>query len=94
MELSEEWIQRFDKEGFPSVYDWSDPAGTAYQPHVHKGKVSIFVTDGEVEFDFGGEKKVLKAGERFDVPIGAEHSAIVGPHGWSVVVGEEIEGDS
>lgn len=94
MELSEKWISDFENEGFISVYEWSDPADTTYPVHAHKGKVSLFVTDGLVEFDFSGEKKIVKAGERFDVPVGAEHSAVVGPDGWTVVVGEEIEGDS
>jgi len=46
MELSETWLQTFEKEGFISVYEWSDPAGTEYKEHAHKGKVSLFVTDG------------------------------------------------
>jgi hypothetical protein len=39
-------------------------------------------------------QKEVKANERFDVPVGAPHSAVVGPQGWIVIVGEEIEGDS
>jgi quercetin dioxygenase-like cupin family protein len=89
MELSEKWLQRFEKEGFANVYDWSDSAGTEYPEHAHKGKVSLFVTDGSIEFDFSGTKKVVAAGERFDVPVGEPHSAKVGPEGWIVVVGEE-----
>ncbi|MCB9818808.1 hypothetical protein H6788_01370 [Candidatus Nomurabacteria bacterium] len=94
MELSERWIKTFEEEGFASVYEWSDPADTVYKPHSHKGKVSLFITDGEIEFDFSGEKKIVKVGERFDVPIGAEHSAVVGPNGWIGIVAEEIEEDS
>jgi len=94
MELSERWLQTFETEGFTSVYEWSDPPGTVYEPHQHQGKVSIFVTDGSITFDFSGEKKTISANERFDIPPGTEHSAVVGPEGWIVVVGEEIEGDS
>lgn len=94
MELSERWLKTFEDEGFASVYDWSDPPGTVYEAHSHKGKVSIFVTDGSCMFDFNGSHKVISAGQRFDVPIGAEHSAVVGPDGWNIVVGEEIEGDA
>lgn len=94
MELSESYIKKFEDEGFASVYEWSDPPGTVYDPHSHKGKVSIFLTDGSVEFNFSGDKKLVNAGERFDVPIGVTHSAIVGPAGWIVIVGEEIKGDS
>ena len=94
MELSERWLKKFEEEGFTHVYDWDDAPGTVYEAHAHKGKVSLFVTDGSITFDFEGEKREVKAGERFDVPIGAVHSAVVGPQGWLVVVVEEIKGDS
>lgn len=94
MELSERWIQTFEKEGFANVFEWSDTAGTTYPPHVHQGKVSLFVTDGSVSFDFDGEVRAVRAGERFDVPVGKLHAAVVGPDGWIVIVGEEIAGDS
>ncbi len=91
MELSERYIQKFEAEGFPSVYEWQDPAGTVYEPHSHQKKVSIFVTDGSITYDFSGEKKEVKANDRFDIPVGAEHSAIVGSNGWIVIVAEEIK---
>lgn len=94
MELSERYLQKFESEGFTSVYEWQDSAGTVYEKHKHKGKVSLFVTDGSIEFNLDGKKKVIKANERFDVPVGVPHSAIVGPDGWIVIVGEEIQGDS
>ncbi len=94
MELSERYIQTFEKEGFPSVYEWTDPAGTTYPEHIHKGKVSIYVTDGSITFDFEGERKEVVAGQRLDIEPGKLHSAVVGPNGWIVIVGEEIEGDS
>lgn len=94
MELSERWLKKFEEENFASVYEWQDPAGTSYPEHTHKGKVSLFVTDGSITFDFGGEKREVKAGERFDVPVGKPHSAIVGSQGWIGIIAEEIEGDS
>lgn len=94
MELSERWLQTFEREGFVSVFEWQDPAGTIYEEHAHKGRVSLFVTDGSITFDFGGEKKEIMAGQRFDIAPGQKHGAVVGPQGWIVVVGEEIEGDS
>lgn len=94
MELSERFIQKLEKEGFASVYEWQDPAGTVYEPHSHKGKVSLYVTDGSIEFELSGKKKLVVAGQRFDVPVGVEHSAVVGSKGWIVIVGEEVEGDS
>lgn len=94
MELSERYIKILEDEGFPSVYEWQDKPGTIYKAHAHKGKVSLFVTDGSITFDFEETKKEVVAGERFDVPVGKKHSAVVGPKGWIVIVGEEINGDS
>ncbi len=94
MELSERWLKKFEEEDFTSVYEWQDAAGTVYEEHAHKGKVSLFVTDGSIIFDFEGEKREVRSGERFDVPVNKRHSATVGPQGWIVIVGEEIRGDS
>ena len=80
-------------EGFPSIYEWIDKPGTKYDSHSHKGKVSLLIVSGSVAFSDGFEK-VLKEGDRFDVPAGVSHSAIVGPEGCEYIVGEEIEGDS
>lgn len=94
MELSERIIKKFEGEGFASVYEWQDPAGTVYEEHTHQGKVSLFVTDGSITFDLAGDKREVKANERFDVPPLVPHSAVVGPAGWIAIIGEEINGDS
>lgn len=94
MELSERVIRKFESEGFTAVYEWQDPAGTVYEEHAHKGRVSIFVTDGSITFDFAGENKEVKANQRFDVPVGLPHTAVVGPAGWIAIIAEEINGDS
>jgi hypothetical protein len=93
MELSERYMQQFEEEGFASVYEWQDPAGTVYPEHSHEGKVSIFVTDGSITFDFSGEKKEILAPRRFDIPPNTPHSAVVGSAGWIAIIGEEIESD-
>ena len=94
MELSERYIKQLESEGFASVYEWQDPAGTVYPEHSHKGKVALMLTDGSITFTINGESKELIAPTRFDVPVGVMHSAVVGPDGWIVIVGEEVEGDS
>jgi len=94
MELSERFIQKFEKEGFTSVYEHQDKAGTVYEKHLHKGKVSVFVSDGSATFYFPDEKKEIVSPVRFDIPPGVEHSVVVGDNGWIVIIGEEIEGDS
>jgi len=81
------------EEDFAHVYEWSDKGNTKYPEHFHKGKVSFYITRGSVTFT-GDIHKTIKAGERFDVPLGVRHSAIIGPEGCDWVVGEEIKGDS
>lgn len=84
---------RLKEEGFAHVFDWHDEPNTKYEPHAHKGRVSFYVIRGLVTFS-GGITETVKAGERFDVPVGVNHSAAVGPDGCDWIVGEEIEGDS
>lgn len=93
MELSERIIQKLEQE-YPSVYEWSDPAGTVYEEHEHQGKSTIWLTDGSIEMNVAGDIINLKAGDRYDVPPKTKHTAVVGPEGWIVVVGEEIKGDT
>jgi len=83
----------FKSEGFTHIYEWKDKPGIKYEEHAHKGKVSLYITAGSVTFS-GGINKELKSGERFDVPVGIAHTAIVGLNGCSYIVAEEIEGDS
>ena len=89
MELSERYIKQLESEGFASVYEWQDPAGTVYEEHEHQGKTTVWLTDGSIVFDINGEKKELQAGDRYDVPPKTKHTAVVGPEGWIVIVAEE-----
>jgi predicted nucleotidyltransferase len=87
------YATKLKEEGFSHVFDWHDEPNTEYPEHSHKGKVSFYVLKGSVTFS--GEINItVNSGERFDVPVGVKHSAIVGPDGCDWVVGEEIEGDS
>lgn len=82
-------------EGFVNIYQWHDQPNTKYSAHTHKGEVTIFVEKGDVTFHFSDNTMhIVNFGQRFDVPIGLEHSAIVGSNGCDYVVGEMIEGDS
>ena len=94
MEISERSIATLEKEGFPHVYEWQDKPGTVYPEHSHQDKVTIFITEGSLELTILGETRELKTGDRFDVPPGIPHSAVVGPQGCQYVVGEIIDGDS
>jgi quercetin dioxygenase-like cupin family protein len=86
--------QKLTDEGFLHVYEWHDKPGTEYPAHAHKGAVSMYILDGGLTFWFGQEEKILKEGDRFDVPVGKEHTAKVGEYGCTFLVGEMIDGDS
>lgn len=89
----EELKQQFHNEGFPHVFEWTDEPNAIYGPHTHQGKVSVYVVRGEVVFSDGIERTV-KTGERFDIPPGVRHTAVIGSEGCDWIVGEEVEGDA
>lgn len=93
MELSERCIQTLEKEGFPSVYETQDAPGAIYEEHSHEGKVTLFITEGLFEITLLGETKALIAGDRVDIPKETPYTALVGPQGCQLVVGEMVEGD-
>jgi quercetin dioxygenase-like cupin family protein len=93
MELSERCIQTLEKEGFNYVYETQDAPEAIYEEHVHKGKVTIFVTEGAFEITVAGQVTNLVAGERYSIPPTVPYSAVVGSMGCQLVIGEEIDGD-
>ena len=93
MELSERCIQTLEKEGFNNVYETQDAPEAIYEEHIHKGKVTIFVTEGSFEITISGQTTNLAAGDRFNIPQNVPYSALVGPFGCQLVIGEQVEGD-
>lgn len=93
MELSERCIQTLEKDGFPFVYETQDAPGAIYEEHSHQDKVAVFVTEGSFELTISDRLQVLKAGDRFNIPKSTPYSAVVGPQGCQLVVGEMIDGD-
>lgn len=85
----------FSQEGFTHVFEWQDAPNTSYDEHAHQDRVSIYIIEGSVTFLFeDGSAKEVKQGERFDVPPGLKHTALVGEEGCEYIVGEMIKGDS
>jgi len=81
-------------EGFKHIYEWHDEPGVEYPAHAHKDKVSMYILNGSITFWFEDKTVELKEGERFDVPVGKQHTAKVSLNGCDFLVGEMIEGDS
>ncbi|HEY4479363.1 MAG TPA: hypothetical protein VI981_03345 [Candidatus Paceibacterota bacterium] len=92
--MEEEYKKILKREGFNHVYEWHDKANQKYEEHAHKGKVSIFITGGSITFNLDGKEYMFQKGERFNVPIGRPHIAIIGPSGCSYVIGEMVKGDT
>jgi len=75
-------------EGFRQIFVWQDGPNAYYAKHTHPTETAHIVLDGEMTLTMGGAMRTYKAGERCDVPSGAEHSARMGPGGCKYLVGE------
>jgi hypothetical protein len=94
IELIKEYLkERFKKDGYLHIFEWTDAPNTIYEEHEHKGRTAFYILRGAVTFTSGFDK-TFTVGERFDVPPGIKHTAIVGPEGCDWIVAEDIEGDS
>jgi quercetin dioxygenase-like cupin family protein len=64
-------------------YSWSNGPHDVYAAHSHSYNKVIYVVQGSITFGLPelGEKLLLKAGDRLDLPAGAVHHAIVGAQG-------------
>lgn len=91
---SQDRINLLKQEGFAHVYEWTDKPNTEYSEHSHKGKVSFYITKGNILMNIDGIHTMVRTGDRMNVPVGVPHTAKVGPEGCTFVVGEEIKGDS
>lgn len=92
--MNKDLIKNLQDKGFTNIYEWTDEPNTEYPEHSHKGRVSFYLTKGDIQMNIGGTIKIIKAGEHIDVPVGVPHTAKVGPNGCTFIVGEEIKGDS
>ena len=75
-------IQLCADEGL-SPYQWSNGPNDVYSAHKHSYDKVIYVVRGSITFGLpeAGQKLLLKAGDRLDLPANTVHDAVVGPHG-------------
>lgn len=84
-----DWVDLLKDEGFSDVYIWEDKPGFEYPEHTHEKHTVHIIISGEMELlDSKGSRRLLKTGERFDIPAGTSHSAKMGAAGCRYVVGE------
>jgi quercetin dioxygenase-like cupin family protein len=62
---------------------WSNGPGVEYATHEHPYRKVIYVLAGAIEFELPdfGERIVLAAGDRLDLPAHTRHHALVGKAG-------------
>ena len=51
------------------------PKGNAFKPNSHPHEQVVIVVSGKLEYNIGGEIKILEAGDSCIVPSNVEHSA-------------------
>jgi quercetin dioxygenase-like cupin family protein len=66
-----------------SPYQWSNGPHDVYSAHKHLYNKVIYVVRGSITFGLPeeGQKLLLKAGDRLDLPANTVHDAVVGPQG-------------
>ena len=63
-----------DTDGRYCLIDMHIPPGGGPPPHRHDFEESFTILQGEIEFSFRGEKKVVREGETVNIPANAPHS--------------------
>lgn len=81
--------QKLREEGFSGVFIHRDRPNANYPDHTHRGTTAHIVIEGLITVTSEGNTVTYGPGERFDVPAGAVHSAIIGPEGCLYVIGEK-----
>lgn len=84
----QEAIEGLENEGFITVAVHEDPPETAHADHTHEKKSAHIILSGSMTVVSEGQSKEYLTGERFDVPAGVVHSALVGQDGCRYVFGE------
>lgn len=84
-----DWEKELRQDGFKHFFVWQDGPDAFYPDHKHAGRSAHVILEGEMTLTSEGRTKTFKAGERFDVPANAVHSARMGLAGCRYLIGEE-----
>jgi quercetin dioxygenase-like cupin family protein len=68
--------RRLESEGY-SVSEWSDAAGTVYEPHAHERDQTHWIISGQLQLTVDGETYQLLPGDRDFLPANTDHAAFV-----------------
>ena len=89
MSTQAEWEEQLRAEGFKDVYIAEDGPNVFYPVHVHGEKTAHVILEGEMTLVVGETSRLLRAGDRCDVPGDEPHSAKMGTSGCMYLVGEK-----
>jgi len=67
--LEKKWAEK----GF-SCSLWVDPPGQTWEDFVHDVDEVVYVVEGTMEFEIGGQKQTLKPGDEAFIPAKVNHS--------------------
>ncbi len=81
--------RKLREEGFSGIFIHRDRPNACYPDHTHQGITAHIIIEGRITVTSEGKTVTYRSGERFDVPAGAVHSAIIGPEGCLYVIGEK-----
>ena len=76
-----------EKEGWTSIFTQENEPHTFFPPHTHEEDAAHIVIKGSMLLTLGKQTKILKEGQRYDVPAFAVHSAKVGADGCVCIIG-------
>lgn len=76
-------------EGFSETYVWQDAANAFYPDHMHPGETAHVILGGEMAVTMQGITKTYRAGDHFNIPAKAMHSARMGSSGCRYLIGEK-----
>ena len=82
--------QLYADEGM-NPYQWSNGPHDIYSAHTHSYDKVIYVLRGSIIFGLPelGQKLILNAGDRLDLPAGTVHDAVVSAQGVACLEGHK-----
>ncbi len=75
------------RAGF-EAFAWTDTPDVRYGPHSHDHDECICLVSGKILFGANGRDFSLRPGDRLILPKGTLHTARVGSHGATYLIGE------
>jgi len=65
---------------------WRDAPGETYEPHKHDADQTLYLVEGSLELEVGGETHSLHPGDKLELPAFTVHS-VKAPSGATYIIG-------